>query len=502
MSRIAFRVDASSKIGTGHFMRCLTLAIALRKCGAQIRFISRYLPDYLRSMLAREMCEFVLLNSQQNNHKIDGLVHSHWLGVSQEQDAADSLQALSDQIWDWLVVDHYALDSHWELMFRNVSKKILVIDDIADRKHECDMLLDQNFYCDMQHRYTDKIPAGCQLLMGPRYALLRDEFRQLRKELEPRNGPVKRILIFFGGVDEHNYTGLAVSVLSEIGVDELHIDVVIGLQHPNCEEIKALCRELGFFLHVQTNKMAELIASADLVIGAGGATTWERCCLGAPALSICVAKNQVSQIRDAAHEGLLYGPEVGSDVALAIKTHIMALLDNSALRSLISRKAWNAVDGRGVMRVVGNLQVSEIEMRVAEQSDSAKLFEWRNHPRIRSVSKNQELISWQNHQKWFTSVLSSSDRILLIGCTNAVSIGVVRFDLEKEYAEISIYLVPDTKNSGQGRGLLSTAEQWLKKNRPEIKFVRANVLAGNELSREMFLDAGYQLDTTLYLKKI
>jgi len=155
--KIAVRVDASVQIGTGHFMRCLTLADGLRERGAKIRFVSRHLPEHLRSMLAEKGHEFVPLDSAKNDMPLDELEHAHWLGVSQPQDAADSIQALSEEAWDWLIVDHYALDMHWESAMRRTAKQIMVIDDIADRRHDCDVLLDQNFYSDMQKRYTGKV---------------------------------------------------------------------------------------------------------------------------------------------------------------------------------------------------------------------------------------------------------------------------------------------------------------------------------------------------------
>ena len=179
---IAFRVDASTQIGTGHFMRCLTLADALKQHGAKIRFASRHMPEYLRDMLVVKGHEFMLLDSSPSDAISDGLSHANWLGTSQHADAQDTVQALSGQTWDWLIVDHYALDARWESALRQTAKNIFVIDDIADRQHDCDVLLDQNLYADMDSRYTGKVPAHCQLLLGPRYALLRDEFRQLREQ--------------------------------------------------------------------------------------------------------------------------------------------------------------------------------------------------------------------------------------------------------------------------------------------------------------------------------
>ncbi|MEQ1530937.1 MAG: UDP-2,4-diacetamido-2,4,6-trideoxy-beta-L-altropyranose hydrolase, partial [Methylococcales bacterium] len=313
------------------------------------------------------------------------------------------------------------------------------------------------------------VPAHCLLLLGPRYALLRDEFRKLREQVKPRSGAVKRVLVFFGGVDADNYTGQAVEALSEINFTDLHVDVVIGAQHPCLEQINAACVHYGFICHVQTSKMAELMAAADLAIGAGGSASWERCCLGLPALSICVAVNQQKQIADAAQKALLYAPEFGKDLVATIKKHTTALLENPCLRGLISGNALQLVDGRGVLRIIGIMGCSGIEIRTANEKDSSKLFEWRNHPSIRSVSRNTDPIKWENHEQWFSTVMASQDRVLLIAQIDDLPIGVARFDKQGDCAEISIYLVPDANHFGQGRNLLLSAEQWLKTNRPDIE---------------------------------
>jgi len=499
---VAFRVDASSKIGTGHFMRCLTLADGLKQHSSQIHFISRYMPEHLRGMLAAKGYEFALLDSAKNDAPLDELAHAHWLGITQLQDAADSMQALSDKTWDWLVVDHYALDSRWESMLRQTAKKIMVIDDIADRQHDCDVLLDQNYYTDSETRYIDKVPAHCQLLLGPRFALLRDEFQQLHGQVEPRNGPVKRLLVFFGGMDADNYTGRAIEALCGMDIPDLHVDVVIGAKHPHREQIEAACAEQRFVCHVQTSRMAELMATADLAIGAGGSATWERCCLGLPALTICVADNQRKQIADAASECLLYAPDLEGELPLAIRRHVSALMENGNLRQVISRNGLQAVDGRGAMRVIGNLGCSGIEIRAARQDDSESLFKWRNHPNIRAVSRKSDVISREDHQKWFASVLASSDRSLLIGQRKGLPVGVVRFDIQGDEAEVSIYLVPDIKQPGQGRELLQSAEYWFAANHPKVNKISACVIGGNERSQRLFLGAGYHVESTSYSKRL
>lgn len=500
--KVAFRVDATANIGTGHFMRCLTLADELKKQGVWIRFVSRNLPLHLRSLLEAKGLEFVALSDEIAPESTDELAHSAWLGTSQSQDANETLLAIADHAWDWMVVDHYALDTRWESAMRKRAKQIMVIDDIADRQHDCDVLLDQNYYSDMQSRYAGKVPEHCRLLLGPRYALLREEFRKQREQVKPRTGEVRRILVFFGGVDADNYTGLAIGALAGMDIEGIAVDVVIGAQHPRRSDIEKICATLGYVCHVQTSRMAELMAAADLAIGAGGTAAWERCCQGLPALSLCVAENQRKQIADAAEAGILYAPSGEEDPAALIRQHTKALIENPSLLKLISAIGMGVVDGNGVARVASTMNVLGIELRPAIDTDSQKLFEWRNHPTIRAVSRNSMPIAWEDHQKWFDSLKLSKEKTLLVGCVEDKSVGVVRFDTEGDVAEISIYLVPEGGFTGQGRNLLLIAEQWLKAKRPDIKRIKANVLGKNCISQRLFVNANYQLEAASYLKEI
>lgn len=352
MSHIAFRTDATSLIGTGHFMRCLTLASALKGRGSHVRFVSRNLSEHLRNMLVEKDIEFVYLDGDVTLLPDGDLAHSNWLGTSQAQDAEATIKALSDRRWDWLVVDHYALDVRWESDLRGTAKQIMVIDDIADRQHDCDVLLDQNFYADMQTRYVNKVPEHCQLLLGPRYALLRDEFRVMRGQIKPRSGVVKNILVFFGGVDAGNYTGLTLQALAGITHEELHVDVVIGAQHPCREQIQATCVMYGYACYVQTAHMAELMAKADLAIGAGGSASWERCCLGLPALLVALAENQVDIAK--ALDSICACVYIGLAETvnfLAIKDKVINLLNSQDRLEMISKHVFSLVDGQGVNRV-------------------------------------------------------------------------------------------------------------------------------------------------------
>lgn len=354
--KIAFRTDASISIGTGHFMRCLTLAVELKKKDFEVSFISRNLPPYLRDMLKKNGFVYVPLGVSGTHEPIDELLHSSWLGTSQHQDAKATVQALAGYFCDWLIVDHYALDERWEQAVRVCCKKLMVIDDLADRRHDCDMLLDQNYYVDMQARYSDKVTRDCNLLLGPNYSLLRGEFRVLRDTARVRIGGVKRILVFFGGVDAGNCTSLAIQVLAELGIT-LHVDVVIGAQHPFKEQIHNACIRYDYVCHVQTPRIAELMVSADLAIGAGGSASWERCCLGLPTLIVSIADNQVDIAESLDSIGAcFYIGTAGVLSKVRLKKVITTILKMPDQILNVSKNAFALVDGVGASRVCREME--------------------------------------------------------------------------------------------------------------------------------------------------
>jgi UDP-2,4-diacetamido-2,4,6-trideoxy-beta-L-altropyranose hydrolase len=352
-----FRVDASSQIGIGHFMRCLSLAEELKKQSAYIYFLSRNLPAHLSEILNVRNIKLVHLHTNNSEDLINELKHANWLGVSQEKDAEEVVSALSGKIWDLLVVDHYALDIRWENIVRPCVKKIMVIDDLADRHHNCDILLDQNYYTNMQNRYSNKVPPHCLLLLGPRYALLREEFRILRDQVKVRNGEVKKVLVFFGGVDAKNYTFQAIEALSEMNAG-LQVDVVIGAQHPFKELIENACIKYGYIYHLQTSRMAQLMLQADLSIGAGGSASWERCSLGLPSLLFSLADNQIAIAKElAAANACIYIGNGDTVNLLNLKKCLTELIANPEQIRKISESAYLITDGFGVSRVSNEMRI-------------------------------------------------------------------------------------------------------------------------------------------------
>lgn len=347
---VAIRVDASPKIGIGHVMRCLTLADSLAARGAQIRFVSRHLPAHLSELVRARGHECHILAAAPAGD-LEDLSHAGWLEVPQAADAAHTRRALSDRRWDALIVDHYALDARWEGALRASAARILVIDDIADRLHDCDVLLDQNVYPDMETRYAGKVPSGCELLIGPRYALLRDEFRLWRERAAPRGGAVQRILVGFGGVDAADLTHTTLEALRRVGSNGWNVDVVVGAAHPRLAATVAACDAAGYACHVQSNRMAELMAAADLALGAAGSTSWERCSVGLPTICVPTAQNQVAIAAGLTSRGVAVTIDAEHPDPEDIAGTITALLGNPEAVASMSRAAWNLVDALGADRV-------------------------------------------------------------------------------------------------------------------------------------------------------
>ena len=342
---LIIRADASVQIGTGHVMRCLTLADELRERGADIIFVCREFDGNLCGYIEeKHYIVHRLPVSNEQEHNIEGnLKHAVWLGADWQTDARQVEEIIKgvDTPPDWLVVDHYAIDERWEGHLRPYCKKIMAIDDLADRPHDCDLLLDQNFYENLESRYDGLVPAWCKKLLGPKYALLRPEFREARKNLRKRDGHVKRIMIFFGGSDLSNETAKALEAVRMLNRPDIAVDVVVGAFNQNKEEIKELYSIIpNIHYHHKADNMAQLMIDADLYIGAGGSTTWERCILGLPTITLVVAENQAETTGAVAKAGasLNLGWSEAVDVARLVDT-IKAMIENPQQIKEMSNKA-------------------------------------------------------------------------------------------------------------------------------------------------------------------
>jgi UDP-2,4-diacetamido-2,4,6-trideoxy-beta-L-altropyranose hydrolase len=371
--QVLFRVDASLLIGSGHLMRCVTLARAMRERGWLVTFCCREHPGQQIHLIENQgfACLGLPLLADATKTPSSSTVKEgdrQWLGASEAEDAAAVIDALQQAALqpDLLVIDHYGLGRLFETTLRHYCRHILVIDDLANRQHDCDFLLDQNLLPDAAERYQGLLPNTCQQFIGPAYALLRPEFTQTATseaaqpiaQSKDFSATPHQLLVFFGGSDIDNLTALAITALQQLQNLAWLADIVIGSANPHQSLLQQLCEgDHRLTLHVQTPGMAMLMAKAQLMIGGGGATHWERCAMELPALVVSLALNQQPTSSYLAELGacvyLGHSSELSRD---RLSTEIAALLQQPATLQHMAAAASKLVAPEGgCQRLLGAL---------------------------------------------------------------------------------------------------------------------------------------------------
>lgn len=339
MTIVVFRVDANEKLGTGHLMRCLTLANELKTYIPEIHFICR-------------TSEFNIYNAVNKHgfilHSIDDNI------ASQEQDAqqtSEVIKSLKDKP-TWLIVDHYDLSFLFECKIRAIVKKIMVVDDFANRKHDCDLLLDQNLF--PVERYKALVPLNCMQLIGTKYALLRNEFILKRSKVNRSFTKLNHIFINFGGGDDRGLIEKSVLAILMQSSNDIHCDVILGQANPNREYLMGFLAPFSnITVYTHVNNIAELMIKADLAIGSGGSTIWERCCLGLPSIVIAVSDIEEQLSTFCAKQNLICYLGRYEQISIGdINQKIEYLLKNIEKLNQMSVNGMNIVDGLGANSVV------------------------------------------------------------------------------------------------------------------------------------------------------
>jgi UDP-2,4-diacetamido-2,4,6-trideoxy-beta-L-altropyranose hydrolase len=356
MSTVFIRADASNDVGTGHVMRCLTLADELRKLNKCIVFICKNLTGSLCSFIAKRGYKVHILN---------GLTLFDW-----EDDASQCLRIIGSYSNEKiLIVDHYLIDVHWEKMLNKFVSKLVIIDDLANRIHDCDILLDQNYYTNMETRYQEIVPVNCKLLLGPKFALLREEFIKQLGHLRFRSGRIEKILIFYGGSDPTHETLKCLEAFQSENFSGIKFDVVIGSSNCQKDAVLEFCSSTpNYKYHCQVENMAELMADADLAIGAGGTTSWERLILGLPAIVTIIAENQREVVEALARKKAILNLGWYKEVTKEYLTKAVKLLiENRELVSLMS------ANGKKIMGLSRDVGVSAVIKEILGELDHVEI---------------------------------------------------------------------------------------------------------------------------------
>jgi UDP-2,4-diacetamido-2,4,6-trideoxy-beta-L-altropyranose hydrolase len=510
--KVCFRVDASLDMGSGHVMRCLTLADALKRQGSECFFICRdHLGNMANTIISRGhnihmlSLDGVKSKNEESNEQ-PKLAHAQWLGCAWQTDAEQAFSYIQQLKPQWLVVDNYALDSRWEQKLRKVCDRILVIDDLADRQHDCDLLLDQTYGQDTK-LYRPLVPSSCKLLIGSEYALLRPEFAKLRDySLNRRTQTdLNKILISMGGVDKDNATGEVLEVLKHCVLpDDCEVTVVMGMDAPWLELVKKKASSLPWKTSVVENVeyMAQLMADSDLAIGAAGSTSWERCALGLPSVIVVLADNQEKVATELGVIDAVRCIDSIAQVAIELPVIIDDINRNVRLLAQLSKRSRVVVDGLGVDKVIksiSDLSNEIVTLRPVSEMDRDSVYLWQSNPVTRKHFVNPSIPSYNEHCQWFESSLINKDRELFIIQYENSSAGLLRLDKKNndsnEY-EISILISPEFYKRGIGKSALHLAFIiW-----PERDYV-ANIKEENEASIALFLSAGFQYDGSKYVVK-
>jgi UDP-2,4-diacetamido-2,4,6-trideoxy-beta-L-altropyranose hydrolase len=470
----------------GHLMRCLTLANGLKKRGFECSFICR---DFTENGASRFIGDDFPLELMS----IEGLeLNDDWLGVPFEKDVKDTINIISKEPVDWLVIDHYQIDQQWQKEFRAKfpNTKIMVIDDLL-RTHECDLLLDQT-YGRTADEYRLLVPENTTFCLGAEFALLREEFRSLRAERGKIDNNTRHILVTLGGGNHGKPLRVIGKALRELSKKHKFTATVItgDVAELYLDDFKALGQNIELVSF--SNNIAAEMNKADLVIGAGGGTSWERCCLGLPTVVLTIADNQteIAKILNEKEAGISVATEQ-DDIAAAVEK----LLTDSALFSKMSKNAASLCDGKGVSRIINSILGSSLYVRDANIDDARFIYAARYAADASRFYRNKEMPTFDAHVAWLDKAFQSED--ILLSCVSLSGLDVAHVKLDKNSptsGEIGICLAEDWRGRGLGQVILEAANRYFSDL--GIFEIHAEVHEGNSASANIFERAGYKYLST------
>lgn len=473
--KVVFRVDSSSQIGSGHIIRCLTLARSLSNKGAECHFVCRSFPGNFSYLIKNQGYQLSELPSneklsQEDDTKIvNQLKHALWLGADANSDAEQTIKAIGDSEIDLLVVDHYAIDEIWESKLRGITKEILVIDDLADRNHDCDYLLDQNLTNGYLFRYENLIPDHSMRLIGPDFALLQPEYKEYAKQAPNRKGLAKRILVYFGEADTQNFTGRVIDSFLSLQIDNVELDVVLNKKSKHFKTVKEQSIKYDQVkLHDHMPSLAAIMLKADVAIGGSGATSWERCCLGLPSIVITMAENQRPIAEELNRLGYIkYLGHFDSLDQSKITTELNEMI-TSEIPNDLSSHCQMLVDGKGASRVASILMLDEkqpmIFIRRAALEDKTKLIKWVKSD-DRSNNENHDIEEWLN----FCFRNPDRHKLFITEGNSNLDLGLVHFE-KKETQWITNYFLEKYTSKIKEKIIQSAILAFRKQHKGPIKF--------------------------------
>jgi len=433
LGRLVIRADAGPGMGAGHVMRMIALGEAWRDGGGSVTFVSDIAARALQDRIHAEGFSF----------EAPGGTHP---------EAADNeflLNATTNG--DRIVLDGYHFDENYMMTLHDAGRTVIVMDDINDReRYPVSAIVNQNV--DAEEYEYEALPDTL-VLRGPRYALLRSEFLNCKTPCTDAEPDVTNVLVSFGGEDSGNRTAATLEALKGASAGTLRVRVVLGALYRHGTALENILPSLPFecVCSYSVDNMPELMAWADVAIGAAGSTCWEMCHLGLPMLLAVVADNQRGIADGLARIGVARVVD-SFDVAT-----VASFLGDFELRNRAAALGPQMIDGLGSKRLAKAIISCNLTLRKASADDWEHLLAWRNDPVSRRFSFQSGEVGEAGHRAWLAGKLVDDNCLFLIAEDLGVPAGQVRFDVEGNEMTVSLAVAPPFRGRGIGKVMLAKA---------------------------------------------
>jgi len=496
--RVLIRADAGDRIGHGHLARCITLADDLSKGGSETVIVLGRRSGWQRAVdsrsegLARHRVVTIAVPDGVDTEDAEGPC---WDAADQEKDAEATLEVSGLVRPDIVIVDHYRFDRSWEAPFRERGARVVVIDDLADRVHECDVLVDMGRRGSAASDYSDMLPSDAVRLLGPRYAIIDPAYAETSSVAEADGR--ERIVVCFGGAASVELTATAIEATDCTPLRGVSLDVIVAARpDPGSRLATCIGRRDDVTVHVSPDGLMPILQGSTLAIGAAGISMWERLSLGIPSVVVTTAQNQELGAARLAGEGLIVHLGRADDIdLLTLRAALVDLLANVEQRGRMVTEGRALVDGAGARRVAiaaSRSSTLRADLRPARQSDALALLGLTNDPEVRRQSFDDHAVTLEEHLGWFGQQLDDVDRAIYVLEARGTVIGQVRFAPTPEGLELSYSLDAAVRGRGLSEHLLTKGCQAIRE-RGSTAPILARTRRHNAASRRALERAGFEL---------
>jgi UDP-2,4-diacetamido-2,4,6-trideoxy-beta-L-altropyranose hydrolase len=552
------RADASSRIGTGHVMRCIALGqtwldasrhqtetsgqqseanlSSVLRPPTSVKFICAEIPDALAARVKSEGFDLIRINAEPGSpedlRQTLSILSNFRSQVSAFSPPSSSSQPSSDLCPPtsvlWLVADGYHFNLDYQRGIRADGIKLLLIDDYNHLpEYEADILLNQNIGAEeIEYRCNPE----CRKLLGTRYVMLRREFRnrdamssscfpEVGSERSERGsviagqrpeGSAKKVLVTLGGADPDNVTLKVIQALNRLDIPDLQVKVIVGPANPHLDSLKQALSSTTIHCELinSVRDMPGLMQWANLAVSAAGSTSWELCCTGVPFVTVILTENQkglAAELDRRGVAGCLGENPAEGDIASAVGDLAAAV----ERRTACSARGREWVDGFGVYRVLHRpaqdmgLEVfnGHLSLRPASGADMERFWEWANDPAVRANCYNPEPIPLEKHREWFSDKLALDQVLMLVLELDGHPAGQIRYDVCDGAAVIGFSVDFRFRGLGLGRRIVGQSLGWAFSSLG-VGLIRAEVFQSNVASQAVFRKTGFELAETCEIKGV